>query len=154
MVFVTKYRREFFTKKILDDLHPMFASVCTDFEAELVKIDSEDDQVHQLVNYPPKMTESKLVNRLKGISSLLILKEKYPSVQKNYGKALCGRLATLLGAVVVRLLRLFASTLSNSEHRTNSEIQNKEGFALRVYIPARKDGVLRAISIKRIGTAI
>jgi putative transposase len=52
LVFVTKYRREVFTKEILDDLRPMFASVCTDFESELVEFDGEDDHVHLLVNYP------------------------------------------------------------------------------------------------------
>jgi REP element-mobilizing transposase RayT len=28
--------------------------VCADFNAELVKMDGEDDHVHLLVNYPPK----------------------------------------------------------------------------------------------------
>ena len=55
LVFVTKYRREVFTKNILDDLRGIFASVCADFEAELVEFDGEDDHVHLLVNYPPKV---------------------------------------------------------------------------------------------------
>jgi putative transposase len=33
--FVTKYKRDAFTKKIPDDRSPIFASVCTDFELEL-----------------------------------------------------------------------------------------------------------------------
>ena len=37
LVFVTKYRRGTFTKDILDDLKLIFASVCADFEAELVE---------------------------------------------------------------------------------------------------------------------
>lgn len=61
LVFVTKYRREVFTKAILDDLRAIFASVCADFEAELVEFDGEDDHVHLLVNYPPKMAVSNLV---------------------------------------------------------------------------------------------
>jgi putative transposase len=75
LVFVTKYRRGVFTKEILDDMRQIFASVCTDFEAELVEFDGEDDHVHLLVNYPPKVAVSKLVNSLKGISSLLIRHE-------------------------------------------------------------------------------
>lgn len=31
LVFVTKYRREVFTKEILDDLRNIFSSVCADF---------------------------------------------------------------------------------------------------------------------------
>lgn len=57
LVFVTKYRRGVFTKEILDDLRPMFASVCADFKAELVEFDGEDDHVHLLVNYPPKVAK-------------------------------------------------------------------------------------------------
>ena len=34
LVFVTQYRREVFTKDIIDDLRGIFASVCADFEAQ------------------------------------------------------------------------------------------------------------------------
>jgi putative transposase len=89
LVFVTKYRREVFTKEIINELHSIFSSVCLDFEAELVEFDGEDDHVHLLVNYPPKVAISKLVNSLKGISSLLIRKKNYPSIKKKlWGGAL------------------------------------------------------------------
>jgi putative transposase len=89
LVFVTKYRREVFTKAILDDLRPMFASVCADFEAELVEFDGEHDHVHLLVNYPPKVSVSNLVNSLKGVSSRMIRKKNYPSIRKKlWGGAL------------------------------------------------------------------
>lgn len=89
LVFVTKYRRGVFTKVILDDLQEIFASVCSDFEAELVEFDGEDDHVHLLVNYPPKVAVSKLVNSLKSVSSLLIRKKNYPSIKKKlWGNAL------------------------------------------------------------------
>ena len=52
LVFVTKYRREVFTKTILDELRPIFAAVCKDFEAELVEFDGEDD--HQT---PPTLPQ-------------------------------------------------------------------------------------------------
>lgn len=54
LVFVTKFRREVFTKQILDDLKEIFFDVCADFESELIEFDGEDDHVHLLVNYPPK----------------------------------------------------------------------------------------------------
>jgi putative transposase len=89
LVFVTKYRRGVFTKAVLDDLQEIFAKVCTDFEATLVEFDGEDDHVHLLVEYPPKVAVSKLVNSLKGVSSLLIRKNNYPSIKKKlWGNAL------------------------------------------------------------------
>jgi len=87
LVFVTKCRRGVFTKIILDDLRTIFSSVCVDFEAELIEFDGEEDHVHLLVNYPPKVAVSKLVNSLKGVSSHLIRKKNYPSIRKK----LCGR---------------------------------------------------------------
>lgn len=89
LVFVTKYRRNVFTKEILEELGQVFARVCTDFEAELVEFDGEDDHVHLLVNYPPKVAVSRLVNSLKGASSRVIRKKNYPGIrQRLWGGAL------------------------------------------------------------------
>jgi len=89
LVFVTKYRRDVFTKEILDDLKIIFTDVCKDFEAELIEFDGEDDHVHLLVNYPPKISVAALVNSCKGVSSQLIRKKNYPSIQKKlWGGAL------------------------------------------------------------------
>ena len=81
LVFVTKYRRSVFTKAVLEDLKEIFASVCQDFEAELVEFDGEKDHVHWLINYPPKVSVSRLVNSLKGVSSRLIRKKRYACIQ-------------------------------------------------------------------------
>lgn len=89
LVFVTKYRRNVFTKEILDDLGAIFSKVCVDFEAELIEFDGEDDHVHLLVNYPPKVSISALVNSLKGVSSRMIRKKSYPRIkQMLWGNAL------------------------------------------------------------------
>lgn len=89
LVFVTKYRRGVFTKVVIDDLQNIFAQVCIDFEAELVEFDGEDDHVHLLVNYPPKVSISSLVNSLKGVSSRMIRKKDYPEIKKKlWGGAL------------------------------------------------------------------
>ena len=89
LVFVTKYRRGVFTAEIIDDLRGIFADVCTDFEAELVEFDGEHDHVHLLVNYPPKVAVSVLVNSLKGVSSRMIRKKRYAAIKKKlWGNAL------------------------------------------------------------------
>ena len=81
LVFVTKYRRNVFTKAILKELSAIFHSVCKDFAAELVEFEGEKDHVHLLVNYPPKVSVSKLVNSLKGVSSRLVRKNDYPTIR-------------------------------------------------------------------------
>jgi len=75
LVFVTKYRKKVFNKTILNDLEIFFSVVCFDFESELVEFDGERDYVRLLINYPPKVAISKLVNSLKGVSSRLIKKQ-------------------------------------------------------------------------------
>ena len=85
LVFVTKYRRHVFTKSILIRMQQVLTSVCDDFEAELLEFDGEDDHVHLLVNYPPKVAISKLVNSLKGVSSRNLRRE-FPELAARYWK--------------------------------------------------------------------
>lgn len=83
LVFVTKYRRDALSELAIRDLRTIFAKVCTDFEAELIECNGEDDHVHLLIVYPPKVALSKLVNSLKGVSSRL-LREWRPEVRGRY----------------------------------------------------------------------
>lgn len=85
LVFVTKYRHGVLTPEALESLGKIFEDVCRDFEAELVETNGEEDHVHLLVHYPPKVSVSKLVNSLKGVSSRL-LKKKHPELEKKYWK--------------------------------------------------------------------
>ena len=81
LVFVTKYRRRVFTKQILDELKEIFASVCGNFEAKLIECKGEGEHVRLLVEYHPKISVSRLVNSLKGVSSRLIRKKRYEGIE-------------------------------------------------------------------------
>jgi len=85
LVFVAKYRRKVFDGDAINRLRTIFANVCTDFEAQLIEMDGKDDYVHLLVEYPPKVAVSNLVNSLKGVSSRLLRKER-PDIQNHYWK--------------------------------------------------------------------
>ena len=69
LVFVTKYRRHVLNGEHHVLLRSVFDAVCADFGAALVACDGEDDHVHLLIEYPPTVQLSKLVNSLKGVSS-------------------------------------------------------------------------------------
>ncbi len=89
LVFVTKYRRNAFTKEVIDFMKPIFEKVCCDFEAELIEFDGENDHIHLLINYPPKVSISKLVNSLKGVSSRKVRQQKFKTVrEKLWGDSL------------------------------------------------------------------
>jgi putative transposase len=82
LVFVAKYRRQVFDGDAIKQLRIIFAKVCCDFAAQLIERDGEDDHVHLLVEYPPKVAVANLVNSLKGVSSRLLRKER-PDIERR-----------------------------------------------------------------------
>ena len=85
LVFVAKYRRHVFDGAAIEELRDIFTKVCADFDAELRACDGEDDHVHLLIEYPPKVAISTLVNSLKGVSSRL-LRQRRPDIARRYWK--------------------------------------------------------------------
>lgn len=83
LVFVTKYRRGVFDAGHLRHLEAVFREVCEDFGAQLVEFNGEPDHVHLLVNYPPKVAVSNLVNSLKGVSAR-ILRRDHPELARRF----------------------------------------------------------------------
>lgn len=69
LVFITKDR-----KQVLADNHRQYfkevvAEICKDFGAELKECNGEGDHVHMLIQYPPTVQLSKMVNNLKSVTS-------------------------------------------------------------------------------------
>jgi putative transposase len=86
LVFVTKYRHKVFTDAHLTRLEEIMRGVCADFEVELAEFNGESEHVHLLVNFPPKVALSKLVNSLKGVSSRR-MRQEFPNLARHYYRA-------------------------------------------------------------------
>ncbi|WP_158844465.1 IS200/IS605 family transposase [Saccharothrix deserti] len=86
LVFVTKYRHEVFSDRHLTRLEEIMQAVCADFECDLVKFNGEPTHTHLLVNFPPKVAISKLVNSLKGVSSRR-MRQEFPELARHYWRA-------------------------------------------------------------------
>ena len=69
LVFVTRYRRDVLDGGMLRLCEEAMRKVCGDFEATLKEFNGEHDHVHLLIEYPPKVAVSALVNSLKGVSA-------------------------------------------------------------------------------------
>ncbi|MDR2443795.1 MAG: IS200/IS605 family transposase [Deltaproteobacteria bacterium] len=82
LVFMTKYKRGVLTRAILSDLGQIMAHICQHFQAKLVEFNGEDDHVHMLINYPPKVAVSTLVNSLKSVSSRQLRQRDYPALNR------------------------------------------------------------------------
>ncbi len=109
LVFTTKYRRRVFTGDHLAFLRSVLKKVCDDFDVELVEFDGESDHIHLLVNYPPKVSLSRLVNSLKGVSSRH-MRRRFPDLQEHYFKnALWSRsyFAGSVGGAPIAVLRQY-----------------------------------------------
>jgi putative transposase len=69
LVFTTKYRRKLLDGTMIQQLREAFESSCEKLECELLEMDGEQDHVHLLVAYPPKLAVSVMVNNLKAVGS-------------------------------------------------------------------------------------
>jgi len=92
LVFLAKYKRRVLTNRVLIDLENIFSDVCKDFDAKLIEFNGEEDHVHLLVEYSPKLALSRLVGSLKGVSARLLKSKGYPEIDRNlWGKHLWSR---------------------------------------------------------------
>lgn len=119
LVFVTKYRRDVLSEPAVRDLASIFAKVCKDFEAELIECNGEDDHVHLLVVYPPKVALSKLVNSLKGVSSRL-LREQRPEVSGRYKDGVLWSPSYFVASCGGAPLTIIAEYVRNQREATSS----------------------------------
>lgn len=84
LVCVTKYRRKVFDPQAIGWLKAHFTKVCNTMDCcIMLACDGESDHVHLLVEYPPKVSVSALVNALKGTSSRLLRKAR-PDIANRY----------------------------------------------------------------------
>jgi putative transposase len=86
LVFVTKYRHPVFTARHLERMEQIMRAVCADFGAELREFNGEAEHVHLLVNFPPTVAVSRLVNSLKGVTSRR-LRQEFPDLRAHYWRA-------------------------------------------------------------------
>jgi putative transposase len=86
LVFVTKYRHGVFTAAHLRRMEEIMREVCADFGCGLAEFNGETNHVHLLVNFPPTVALSRLVNSLKGVSSRR-LRQEFPELARHYWRA-------------------------------------------------------------------
>jgi putative transposase len=80
---VPKYRRAVITSRVFAVLESGWRQVCADFGCVLREVGHEPDHVHLLVEYPPKVSLSGLVNSLKGVSARRVRAAHFPEVDKR-----------------------------------------------------------------------
>jgi putative transposase len=74
-----------FDAEAIELLRGHFMRVCEKAEVKLIETNGEDDHVHLLIEYPPNLQLSTLVNSLKGVSSRMLRKDR-PDIAERYYK--------------------------------------------------------------------
>jgi putative transposase len=69
LVCVTKYGKPIFDDDGLKLIEKSFREVAASMNFRILEFNGEADHVHALIEYPPKLSISQIVNSLKGVSS-------------------------------------------------------------------------------------
>ena len=91
IVWITKYRKPVLGKEIGNRVRDLMRMVCTSLDVEIVKGHISRDHVHMLVSVPPYVAVSRLVQRMKGLTSRKLLMENRGLNKAFWGRHLWGR---------------------------------------------------------------
>lgn len=69
LVCVTKYRKSVLEEVGLILIEKSFREVAAKMNFNILEFNGENNHVHALIEYPPKLSLSQIVNALKGVSS-------------------------------------------------------------------------------------
>ena len=83
LVWVTKYRYHVLEGEIKVRCRDLLRQICDSEDVRILKGVVSKDHIHMHIEYPPKLSISELMKRLKGRSSRL-LQQEYPHLQKRY----------------------------------------------------------------------
>ena len=121
LVCVTKYRRAVFTLESLAAIEKSFNDVAKKMDFQILEFNGESDHIHTLIEYPPKLSISQIVNALKGVSSRRYGQAGYPKPYGKYALWSPSYFVSSVGGAPLEVLKQY--------------IQNQEK-------PSSKDGVL------------
>jgi putative transposase len=86
LAFLTKFRHQVFTDRHLTRRQAIMPDVCQDFQAQPVEYNGDNNHVHRLINYPPKVAVVRPANSLKDISPRR-LRHEFPDLARHYDQA-------------------------------------------------------------------
>jgi putative transposase len=91
LVWVTKYRKPVLAGPVGVRARELIREVCGEQDVHILKGHISKDHVHLLVSIPPRVTISRLVQRLKGKSAYKLLQEFAPLRKQFWGRPLWAR---------------------------------------------------------------
>jgi putative transposase len=102
---------------MIGQLREAFDSACEKLECRIIEFDGEEDHVHLLVEYPPKMAISVLVNNLKSTSSrqIRLLNVDLPRLSKSSALWSRSYFACSAGGATIETLKAYVNGQTTPE---------------------------------------
>jgi putative transposase len=83
LVWITKYRYHVLHGEVQLRCRDILRQVCNSLDIQILKGVVSKDHIHLHLSYPPSLSISEIVKRLKGRSSRILLQE-YPELKRRY----------------------------------------------------------------------
>ncbi|MFP4296992.1 MAG: IS200/IS605 family transposase [Spirulinaceae cyanobacterium] len=109
LVCVTKYRKGVFTSEGLSCIEGSFQTVAQKMGFRVLEFHGETDRVHVVIEYPPKLSVSQIVNHLKGVSSRMYKKAGHASPHPTHLWS-PSYFASSVGGASIEVLRQYIET--------------------------------------------
>ena len=91
LVWITKYRKPILYGNEGQRVRDIIRKICADLEVDILAGNVRLDHIHLLVSVPPQVSVSKLMQKLKGVSSRKLLQESSRFKKECWGRHLWAR---------------------------------------------------------------
>lgn len=123
LVWITKYRKPVLYGQESLRIRELIRRICADVEVEILAGNVRRDHVHLLLSYPPQLSISKLVQKLKGVTSRKLLQESGRLRKEFWGHHLWARgyFAVSTGNVTDEVIAEYIKNQDEVERRKSSD---------------------------------
>ena len=83
LIFVTKYRKKLFYGSVRESIKQRFFEICTMNHWYIIRMETDKDHIHILVQYNPADSVTKIVSKLKQMSCYYMW-EKHSDIPSKY----------------------------------------------------------------------
>ncbi len=124
-VFITKYRKPVLRGEIATEVRRITREICRTHDIEIVKGHVRPDHVHLLLDVPPKMSPSKVMQAIKGKTSHHLLQDSRRLRKEFWGRHLWAR-----GYFAVTTGQVSDEAVAEYIENQEVETQGGDGFKL------------------------
>jgi putative transposase len=121
LVCVVKYRRKLLTSESLAVIEKSFNEVALKMNFQIQEFNGESDHIHALIEFPPKLSISQIVNALKGVSSRRYGQAGHP---KPYGKDALWSPSYFVSSVGGAPLEVLKQYIQNQEKPSSATLKD------------------------------